>query len=107
MRKKFLLRAPIGLLLLVMATAASAQELTQAEKERALQYLESTKANIVEATKGLSSAQWNFKSAPDRWSIAQVMEHIAASEDFIRDGFAHGKGHGLAAGAARPRCEAD
>src|SRR5262249_6089836 len=23
--------------------------------------------------------------APDRWSVAQVMEHIAASEDFIRD----------------------
>ena len=39
----------------------------------------------MEATKGLSEAQWNFKSAPDRWSVAQVMEHIAASEDFIRD----------------------
>lgn len=85
MRKKFLSRTFIGLLL-VIAKAASAQELTQAEKERALQNLESTKANIIEATKGLSEAQWNFKPAPDRWSIAQVMEHIAASEDFIRDG---------------------
>lgn len=42
--------------------------------------------NLLEATKGLSEAQWNFKPAPDRWSVAQVMEHIAASEDFIRDG---------------------
>ena len=83
MRKKIFSRTFIGLIL-VMATAASAQELTQAEKERALQYLESTKANIIDATKGLSEGQWNFKSAPDRWSIAQVMEHIAASEDFIR-----------------------
>ena len=82
--RKILSRTFIGLLF-VIATAASAQELTQAEKERALQYLESTKANIIEATKGLSEAQWNFKSASDRWSIAQVMEHIAASEDFIRD----------------------
>src|SRR5439155_6964128 len=32
----------------------------------------------------LSEAQWNFKPAPDRWSVAQVMEHIAAAEDFIR-----------------------
>jgi len=72
-------------LLLVIATAVSAQEVTQAEKERALQYLESTKASLLEATKGLSDAQWNFKSAPDRWSVAQVMEHIAVSEDFIRD----------------------
>ncbi len=85
MRKAILSRTFIGLLL-VIATAASAQELTHAEKERALQYLESTKANVLEATKGLSEAQWNFKPGPDRWSIAQVMEHIAASEDFIRDG---------------------
>jgi hypothetical protein len=33
---------------------------------------------------GLSDAQWNFKSAPDRWSVAQVTEHIAAAEDLLR-----------------------
>ncbi|GAC1619001.1 MAG: DinB family protein [Candidatus Acidiferrum sp.] len=66
------------------ATTAQAQELTQADKDRAMQYLETTKKNVLEATKGLSEAQWNFKPAPDRWSVAQVMEHIAASEDFLR-----------------------
>jgi hypothetical protein len=75
----------IALLLTAGAAAASAQEVTQAEKDRALQYLETTKKNVLEATKGLSEAQWNFKPAPDRWSVAQVMEHIAAAEDFIRD----------------------
>jgi hypothetical protein len=70
--------------LLMMAAAASAQDVTQADKDRALQYLESTKKNVLEATKGLSEAQWNFKPAPDRWSVAQVMEHIAAAEDFLR-----------------------
>jgi hypothetical protein len=75
----------IALLLTSGAAAASAQEVTQAEKDRALQYLETTKKNVLEATKGLSEAQWNFKPAPDRWSVAQVMEHIAAAEDFIRD----------------------
>ena len=48
------------------------------------QYLESTKKGVVDATKGLSDAQWNFKPAPDRWSIAEVMEHLAAAEDMIR-----------------------
>jgi hypothetical protein len=67
----------------LMAGAASAQEVTQADKERALQYLETTKKNVLEATKGLSEVQWNFKPAPDRWSVAQVMEHIAAAEDFL------------------------
>lgn len=83
MRTKSVARLLIGLLLLAGATVASAQEVTQAEKDRALQYLESTKKGVMEATKGLSEAQWNFKPAPDRWSVAQVVEHIAAAEDFL------------------------
>src|SRR5258708_11654267 len=86
MRNKSFTRTVFALLLVTgAAAAASAQEVTPAERDRALQYLESTKKNVLEATKGLSQAQWNFKPAPDRWSVAQVMEHIAASEDFIRD----------------------
>src|SRR2546428_9645354 len=85
MRTKSLAGVLIALLMMAGATAASAQEVTQAEKDKALQYLETTKKNILEATRGLSEAQWNFKPAPERWSVAQVMEHIAAAEDFIRD----------------------
>ena len=85
MRNKSLTGTLVALLLLSGAAAGSAQEVTPAEKDRALQYLESTKKNVVEATKGLSEAQWNFKPAQDRWSVAQVMEHIAAAEDFLRD----------------------
>ena len=85
MRNKSLLGTLVALLLLSGAVVASAQEVTPAEKDRALQYLESTKKNVMETTKGLSEAQWNFKPAPDRWSVAQVMEHIAAAEDFLRD----------------------
>ncbi len=85
MRKKSLAGTLVALFLLAGAAAARAQEVTPADKEHALQYLESTKKNVLEATKGLSEAQWNFKPAPDRWSVAQVMEHIAAAEDFIRD----------------------
>jgi DinB family protein len=85
MRKKSPRGIFVALLLLTGAALASSQEVTQADKDRALQYLESTKKNVLEATKGLSEAQWSFKSAPDRWSVAQVMEHIAAAEDFLRD----------------------
>jgi hypothetical protein len=84
MRTKSLAGGLIALVLLAGASAVPAQEVTQAEKDKALQYLETTKKNILEATKGLSEAQWNFKAGPDRWSVAQVMEHIAAAEDFIR-----------------------
>jgi len=74
----------IAILACTAATSLRAQDLSQAEKDRALQYLESTRKGVLDATKGLSDAQWNFKAGPDRWSIAQCMEHIAAAEDFIR-----------------------
>jgi len=76
--------AAIVLLALSGGAAARGQELSQAEKDRAMRYLESTKKGVLDATKGLSDVQWNFKPAPERWSVAQVMEHIAAAEDFIR-----------------------
>lgn len=81
MRRAFI--ACIALMLLT-GVAVQAQEVSQADKEKAFQYLESTKKGVLDATKGLSEAQWNFKPGPDRWSVAQVTEHIAAAEDFIR-----------------------
>lgn len=84
MLKKLMAGVVVAMLACMAATSLRAQEVTQTDKERALQYLESTKKGVVEATKGLSEAQWNFKAGPDRWSIAEVTEHIAAAEDFIR-----------------------
>ncbi len=69
---------------LLFSAALRAQELTQADKDKATQLVETSKEGVLEATQGLSPAQWNFKSAPDRWSIAECMEHIAAAEDYIR-----------------------
>ncbi len=62
-----------------------AQNLTPAERTRAIQYLEKTRADVFAATEGLSAAQWNFKPATNRWSVAEVTEHIAAAEDFLMD----------------------
>ena len=91
MRNRSLKYILITLLAVVGVSVSAAQELMHADKEHALQYLEATKKDVLDATKGLSVAQWNFKPAPDRWSVAQVMEHIAASEDFIRNGLIKGK----------------
>jgi len=68
----------------VLAITAQAQSLTQADRDKAMAYLEKTRQGVVDATKGLSPAQWNFKPAPDRWSVAEVTEHIALAEDFMR-----------------------
>ncbi len=46
--------------------------------------LERTEAKLLKAVEGLSPAQWSYKAAPDRWSIGECVEHITASEPFIR-----------------------
>jgi uncharacterized damage-inducible protein DinB len=77
--------AILGMFVLIASVSGTkAQTLSQADLDRGLQYLETTKKNIVDATRGLSDAQWNFKPSVFKWSVAQVMEHIAASEDLLR-----------------------
>lgn len=70
-------------LTVLLSPALRAQNLTPEELNKAVKYLEKTRADVLEATKGLSEAQWNFKQAADRWSVAEVTEHIAASEGFL------------------------
>jgi hypothetical protein len=60
-----------------------AEPLTPAELSRAVEYLDKTRDGVLEATRGLSPAQMNFKPAPERWSVAEVTEHLAATEPFL------------------------
>ena len=71
-------------LLILVNPLLRAQNLSEDELKRATDYLEKTRAGVLAATKGLSEAQWSFKPAPDKWSVAEVAEHIAAAEDFLR-----------------------
>ncbi len=45
--------------------------------EQANEYFDRTRRHIIDVTNGLSDAQWRFKSSPDRWSIAEILEHLA------------------------------
>jgi hypothetical protein len=61
------------------------QTLSQKEREEGIAELEGSHKAFLDATSGLSEAQWNFKPAPDRWSIAECAEHIGVTETFIRN----------------------
>ncbi len=65
-------------------TPAYAQPLTQQERETLVKHLDQTRQAFLASIAGVSDAQWTFKAAPDRWSIAEVAEHIAVSETTIR-----------------------
>jgi hypothetical protein len=70
---------------LVPAGTVPAQSLSQADRDRGLAYLETTRKAIEDATRGLNEAQWNFKPSPFRWSIAQLVEHITTTEETLRN----------------------
>src|SRR5258707_12884017 len=69
--------------LLFLSIVAFGQALTQADRDKGVQHLGETRDGVVAATKGLSEAQMKFKAAPDRWSVAETLEHIALAEDLI------------------------
>jgi hypothetical protein len=65
----------------LMATPVLAQD---ARAELGEAYEQNQKA-LHDLVQGLSEAQWNFKPAADRWSIAEIVEHITINEQFVTE----------------------
>ena len=67
----------------VWAQNAAPTTLTPEERESALKSFQATRDNFLKSIAGLSQKQWTFKPGPDRWSVAEVAEHIAVSESSL------------------------
>jgi hypothetical protein len=66
-------------------SAAESSTLTKEERDRAIDFLKQTQKDFLASIEGVSEAQWKFKAAPDKWSIAETAEHIALTEQTIWD----------------------
>jgi hypothetical protein len=53
---------------------------TDADRKYLLDNLTRTKQELIDETKGLTKKQWKFKESTDRWSINQIVEHLALWE---------------------------
>lgn len=53
---------------------------TVADRTYLITNLTRTRDSVIKETKNLSEAQWNFKESPNRWSINQIVEHLAIWE---------------------------
>jgi uncharacterized damage-inducible protein DinB len=62
---------------------ADAGTLSQKDRDYGVESLLQTRQRLLDAISGLSDAQWRFKPGPDRWSIAEVTEHLAVSEPVL------------------------
>ena len=54
--------------------------LTKKERKFAAEHMKNTKAEVLEAIKGLNAAQLTYKSSPVSWSVQECVYHIALSE---------------------------
>ncbi|HXX19813.1 MAG TPA: DinB family protein [Candidatus Acidoferrum sp.] len=55
--------------------------MTPAERERAVNYLTQSRDDLLRAVRGLSREQLQFKPAPDRWCVADCLEHLILVEN--------------------------
>ena len=72
------------LLIMVMGicqnTLAQTKLWTESDRQYTLDNLKRTRDAIIQETENLSPAQWKFKESPDRWSIGEIVEHLALWE---------------------------
>ena len=59
--------------------------MTRSERAELIELLNKSNREFLEAVETVSDQQWSFKPGPDRWSIAEVAEHIVLSEAALFD----------------------
>ena len=79
------------LLLLILPLLCSSflfinyKEITKAERKFAVDHLNKTRTDLMDAVKGLSEAQLNFKADTGRWSVLECVKHITLTSAGIYD----------------------
>jgi hypothetical protein len=53
------------------------------ERQLVLDQLASSEARVLALVADLTPQQWSFRESPERWSIAENIEHLIAFEGFI------------------------
>jgi uncharacterized damage-inducible protein DinB len=84
MRRRMLVGC-LALAVAVLPVHAAGEKATgeQMSKEELVRYIEKTRQKFLDSLEGLSEEQWKFKPAADRWSVAEVAEHLTLSESFL------------------------
>jgi hypothetical protein len=65
-----------ALLLALVSHSSEAGPLTERERQRLIAHLDMTERWLADEVSRLSPAQLAFRSAPDAWSIMQVVDHL-------------------------------
>ena len=67
-------------LIVVLAYSQETKQWTEADRQYLVDNLTRSRDELIRETKDLTKEQWSFKETSDRWSINQIVEHIATWE---------------------------
>ena len=74
------------LLLLQFSALAKTTGMTDEDREHLLVHFQMTGSMLEEEIRGLSPAQLEYRTGPDRWSIRECVSHLAVAEpDYWRE----------------------
>src|SRR5215472_7361888 len=81
------LKLPVlTLVVCLLSELLFAAVMTKMDREHLLVHFEMTTQMVAEQLRGLSPAQLEYKASPDRWSIREVVSHLAVAEpDYWRE----------------------
>ena len=83
---RFLTATTLLLLSLVsLPSAANDGNLTEEEASRLIDMMLASQKDFVAALESTPASAWNWKPAPDRWSVAECAEHIVRTERALFD----------------------
>lgn len=63
-----------------LAGAPTNNSLSKKERKFATEHMKNTKGDVMDAIKGMTEAQLNYRAAPEKWTAKECIYHIAISE---------------------------
>lgn len=84
-----------------------AAPMTQLDRERLIAHFQMTGAWLQDEVAHLSQAQLEYRAAPDKWSIAEVVQHLVVAEPNYWELFQKGMHRPRAAGFKSKASDAD
>ena len=81
------IQRPVKTILVVVFLFAQhysfSQTLSESERKFVLDFLVANSDKFLSDIEKTSEQQWGFRPAPDRWSVAEIAEHIVLSESLL------------------------
>jgi hypothetical protein len=75
--------AAAALCVALPASAQTAGQVSEQDRAALVQHLTASRDQVLAESAKLTDAQWTFKAAPDRWSVAEVVQHLVLAEPFL------------------------